>query len=585
MRGEDETVDDMDLSRFYYDDYDVEDREDEEAITQYGDAGAQELEESLESVSEEEEPLDAYIDLEPADENDAEDFDLEFLSSGETQETVEAAAEVVDLDIEIGDEVPEQELQEIAEAAQAVSEVSGDVVEDHSYDSIIEVEPLSDDEEIVISVDDNLSPLTEVAPLGDEIPEPVRSRVVDESEAEEEGISIDVPRLPDEFYEQLEELELVYERQYKEVSLEQIPSGYPMLSKAFNYATPAQNLPVLEAEHDQQDEQDEQGEAYPQASGESVRMPAAPGESDSRSTDEDSAGAFLEEEGEVSDVEDLEAADLPDTHEPHTTDAPDDQFEKRMAGLREQGEIELYTIAELVEELQDYLNPVEFREGVFQVSDGAFRSEETQEADGKLSELIDDVTAKDEVSGIDALFAKTLETDELPVDFFPDNAADESQSEIQSRQKKLLIEEDGINFDQYVTAGSGSQSSLKELRGLTKVSRVFNALSAVILTSGEEGLHVEHGIGLEDTNTDGLLIPYSSTVYERILANRYFLFLRTKTTGIPTLDSLFREEGSRSFNSSLFMPIIFRGKPAYLFLGIKQSDIDIISSLRQIFRY
>ena len=248
------------------------------------------------------------------------------------------------------------------------------------------------------------------------------------------------------------------------------------------------------------------------------------------------------------------------------------------------GDIHLYTPEELMQELYGHSEPVEFKEGVFQVSDAVLDSGQTKpDSNSELSELVDALTIDNEVSGIDALYASAVPNQEIPLDFFPEDTPDETEEEPRRKQKRLLLVKEGINFDAYVAGGK--QSSLKELRALTKVSHSLNALTAAILVRGEEGLYVEHGIGFEETDTGVFCLSYSSSLYEVVFHKRYFLCVNVKTTGIPALDTIFKDESTRYSNSSLYLPIVFRGEPAYLFLGLKEPDIDIISGLQRILRF
>ena len=406
-------------------------------------------------------------------------------------------------------------------------------------DSFEEVSPLATEEEIVISVEGQLGNLIEVAPLSDDLPEPVKTYAVTTADGEEEGISISVSRLPDEFYEQLDELEIVDESHYRDFALEQIPAGYTMLSRAFEYQGPLQYLSPV----------DEEVEPITASTDISVE--------------------------EVPPPEDSETPPFP------ATAKNEDPLVKMISALIDDGVLEICTIKDLRRSFGGRIEPIEFREGVFQVSEDAVGGGQKQaESDRQLSELVDAVIPEDEdeVMGIDALFSSGANEIDLSLDFLPDEITEDPKGHVDhTQQAETSLIDDGLDFDRYIIGGG--LTSLKELKALIRVSRAFNALTAAVLVSGDEGLYIEHGIGLEESDGRRLCISFTSSLYEHVFAKRFFVSVKTKNTGIPALDNVFKNENTRYFNGSLYMPIVFRSEPAYLFLGLKEAEAASVAGL------
>jgi hypothetical protein len=68
-------------------------------------------------------------------------------------------------------------------------------------------------------------------------------------------------------------------------------------------------------------------------------------------------------------------------------------------------------------------------------------------------------------------------------------------------------------------------------------------------------------------------------LYEYVFGKRYFVSVKKKNTGIPALDNVFKDENTRYFNGTLYIPIVFRGEPAYLFLGLKEAEAASVAGL------
>ncbi len=568
LYAEDGEEEEVDYSKYY--DEDVVSEEDallDEAITDFGDAGPKKERKVFEGkkASPEIDDLELYVEIDDDEAEELEDVvetvaefgesepleDDEIVLIGEKSASSGLAAAIAAEAESETDLYPVLEEVEpldvsvssgIAEVTKSASEASSIEKKPQSVlEPIVEVAPLSQEEEIVISVEGELGRLIEVAPLSDELPEPVKPYVIGSAETEEERISIDISRLPDELYEELEELEPVTDRQYRDFSLEQLPVGYAMLSRAFDYQSVVQNL-----------------------------LPQDDGVVQSRPSSDTPQKREIETFGSKTEA----PVRSPDRHK--------DPIVRQLSALMESGVVEMYAVEELKKAFDDKIEPVEFKDGVFQVSDKAFYSDKLQTgSDRQLSELVDAVISEDdeEVMGIDALFSSAASGLDLSLDFLPNEISGQSETKpVRPVGTKRTFVSEGLDFDKYVV--DGGLPSLAELKALIKVSHIFDALTAAILVQGEEGLYVEHGIGLEESESSRLCLNYTSSLYEIIFSKRYFVSVKKKKTGISALDGMFKDETTRYFNGSLYMPIVFRGKQAYLFLGLKDAGTDFISRLK-----
>ena len=371
---------------------------------------------------------------------------------------------------------------------------------------------------------------------------------------DEEDIVIIFLRPPIEAPEKLEELEVIDDGDEIEGDLVAALPAATTLIRAFQYPAVGARIGVLH-EYSADDQNPELAEAIPADSVES------------RTNDGDPNKDFF--------------VDLPGvSRSPLFGEIQD---------LLKNDVIEVYTIGQIKRLSETDSESVQFDDGVYRITEDAVEDASAGGGqDRDFTSLVESVVSagKSESIGIESILSSSEGDANLPADLFSggiieDYFQDGLHSRDRSGASKILDE--GIDFDTFLRNVSSGLSS--DLKSVMKFSRPFQALSAAVLGAEEGGLVVRDSIGFEESIIGRLCFRSTSAVYKAFFENRCLLYVKERATGIEDLDTAFKSANVRYFAGSIYLPIVLRSMPAYIFLGIRSRIDDVFNSLKVALDY
>ena len=235
---------------------------------------------------------------------------------------------------------------------------------------------------------------------------------------------------------------------------------------------------------------------------------------------------------------------------------------------------EIATVSEILDRLHIDRQILRESEGVVEIGRevyadlGSPRDEDTRD-------LVDSIIgrdASDEESGIETLFGGGSD------DLLPEFSRSERVERKEVEASLFRFVEQGFDYDAFLRGFQDTDSGV--LKSMVRFTRLWNARVGTLLTESEDGLEPGFQLGLEPQCAASLGISRSSGLYRNILSPRNILLLRQPIVNVEYFSGLCKAESLALFERSLFLPIVFRGKPAYALLGLPRS----MDSIEAVFR-
>ncbi len=238
-------------------------------------------------------------------------------------------------------------------------------------------------------------------------------------------------------------------------------------------------------------------------------------------------------------------------------------------------EYEAAPVTSLVSVTQGRYEIVESRSGVPQirvVKDDDQPSESSAESPIAPEEPLypDDGFDSNKVAGVESLFGAALGEFEDLGQRDSSNVPQIRRSQAaQQRSKRIVFGENGVDYDRFLEGYKRGEGGV--LKSLMEFSRIWNARVAAILVEAEGGYRLEYAIGIEFENPDptGQIIPHDSRISQLLRRGRRAVLVKKPFEEYPELVQVFGRDSVSFRGRFAFLPIQFKERPAYFFLGLR----------------
>ncbi|PIE04143.1 MAG: hypothetical protein CSA76_05745 [Spirochaetales bacterium] len=137
---------------------------------------------------------------------------------------------------------------------------------------------------------------------------------------------------------------------------------------------------------------------------------------------------------------------------------------------------------------------------------------------------------------------------------------------------------EGLDYDRYLRGFKRGPTGV--YKSLMSLSREYNAVCAVLMVGSRKGLETDYAVGLDDESASHLSVTRNEAVWDEWFAKRQVVF-------VPSLaQSLYAEKIRYSefmfVRSGMFIPALYLGTEACVFLGFKDVPADPASLLQQM---
>jgi len=246
-------------------------------------------------------------------------------------------------------------------------------------------------------------------------------------------------------------------------------------------------------------------------------------------------------------------------------------------------EFEAAPITSLLSVTQRKYEIVESQTGVPRIRVAGAQDDEGERSDARAA--ADTVPAADLISedpdssivGVESLFGAAVgEFEDIGSPEPAQVSETRARHKAQQRSKRIVISDNGIDYDRFLLGYRRNEGGI--LKSLIEFSRVWNARAAGIFVDTDGGYRLEHAIGIDNEQGSGGVITDAGGIVARLRQGRRALLVKRPIEEYPELVSALGG-GSLPFQGRFaFLPIEYRGRPAYFFIGLG-TQVDTLYEL------
>ena len=245
--------------------------------------------------------------------------------------------------------------------------------------------------------------------------------------------------------------------------------------------------------------------------------------------------------------------------------------------------IPMSRILSLISGTQDIISE---REGVPEIRQTVFgavaqRDEEPQRREFRgLAESImrpNDEISEAQRSGIDELLSIHA------IDLFPaeyrgkTNVPDGSSRTLsEGGVHRLRFRSDGLDYDWFMQRYRQTESGI--IKSLVEMTRFFRARAGSLFLESEKGLRATYSLGLDEACMNRIIAKRDTRLFQDVFQKRRALYLRVPLNEVANFRSVCEESQFSHLQKSLFLPIKFQNKPAYLLVSV-HGEVDTFETL------
>jgi hypothetical protein len=338
------------------------------------------------------------------------------------------------------------------------------------------------------------------------------------------------------------------------------------------------------------------------------------GNRDAPYSDEESSGApsrqekaersFGEQES-ITDLEELEAADE-ELAAAAVSEAALSQPDLRaeLAKLLSAGAIKAWTIPELQKMVEEGKSAIVMENGVFRIKEEVYtaaeKAREPRHDPAGLREIARDLVrgdpgaaARDEenaggeegsVGGIGDLLgtedsvdlAKMISSEKSP-------PQDELLGVESEKANPIRLTHNGLDYDNFLSSYPRSFTHTKQMKSLVEISRRVSAVSAGLSLKKVQGYVPDLTVGMSEKSITSFQFGPADPFYASLLLARKVVGVNRNPAEIRIFRTRFDAEDVRYMKRLLFIPAIFRGQEAYLFLSFSsETEISLETILSKL---
>ncbi len=158
------------------------------------------------------------------------------------------------------------------------------------------------------------------------------------------------------------------------------------------------------------------------------------------------------------------------------------------------------------------------------------------------------------------------------IDLFPAEyadrrgGADESASADDDDRKRIRFGRDGLDYDWFMRRHRSTESGI--IKSLVEVTRLFRARAGSLFLETEKGLRATYSLGLDEACMNRVIAKRDTPLFREIFEKRHALFLKVPLNEVSNFRSVCEETQFAHLQKSVFIPVRFNKKPAYLMVSV-----------------
>jgi hypothetical protein len=240
-----------------------------------------------------------------------------------------------------------------------------------------------------------------------------------------------------------------------------------------------------------------------------------------------------------------------------------------LSALIDEGILSIIGALEAYELITHPSDAVEMQEGVFQVSDGAYK-QPGDGSDEELKGLVDSVTSSEEEAVGSIVDIVPFAEVDLSIPSFGKAAdkIDENDAFLRG-----LIGKSGFDYDRFI--GRFRSGTLGIVKSLMRISHSCSSMFAAVIQSVEAELKVTYSIGLSDESVDLLEFSEGDECRALIMDGKYYALVKDMNAPLCGFENRLSEGDKRYVASVAYVPTVFQSASAYLVLGFRTAELEI----------
>lgn len=158
------------------------------------------------------------------------------------------------------------------------------------------------------------------------------------------------------------------------------------------------------------------------------------------------------------------------------------------------------------------------------------------------------------------------------IDLFPAEYADRRGGEDESGsvgdddRKRLRFGRDGLDYDWFMRRQRPTESGI--IKSLVEVTRLFRARAGSLFLETEKGFRATYSLGLDEACMNRVIAKRETPLFREIFTKRHALFLKVPLNEVSNFRSVCEETQFAHLQKSVFIPVRFNKKPAYLMVSV-----------------
>jgi hypothetical protein len=249
--------------------------------------------------------------------------------------------------------------------------------------------------------------------------------------------------------------------------------------------------------------------------------------------------------------------------------------------------IEVATIAEIMEALRESSDIISDEGGLFQINTTAYEDSERGEDEG-IRDLVESVTGEtpggqgesDDAGqqGIEDLLGVgsfDLFDDDFLNDEVRSDVSGQAEASDASERRAIVLTRNGFDYDIFLRRYRSNESGI--IKSLVEYTRLWGARVGCILAEEAQGLTPVHYLGFDDRCMSSFVLGTETGPFYDLFQQRRLVLVKRSLAEVEYFGRLCPANQLSTVERALFLPAVFKRKPAYLLLGVRPSVTDLKS--------
>jgi hypothetical protein len=203
----------------------------------------------------------------------------------------------------------------------------------------------------------------------------------------------------------------------------------------------------------------------------------------------------------------------------------------------------------------------------------------------EVKDLVDSVLGEHEegesASGIEGLLSPASGLDLFPGGTEVGGPELDTGNETAAPERRITLTDQGLDYDRFRSRYRGTDSGI--FKSLIEFTRLWQARVGGLLVDRGSSLRMEYALGIGEDCQNRLVVPKSSGAYRNILRERSALLLKRPIHHYQLFEGACGIEQSNYIGKTVFIPVLFQEREAYIWLGVETETESIDAFLEHFF--